>query len=404
MRTPRPGEWLAERTDIVVAPDTVRRLAASAPAAHARTYRMCGKVLRLGCDDPAYVGRFTGAFRHLAVPPPPAGEPVVDLVFLTRRSGPEGFPALLEPDEGRARVFAHESVSPTQLCAAMLIGGTLPVTDRVILHASVLERGGVVTAFVGRTHAGKTTLALALALKENVGFLSDEYCPIRITDGLVEPFPRALGIRPWTRRVLADRGALPSAMDDELEQIDVDPASLVGFHLGAGGPLRNIVVVSGEAGGEAPQGIRDLDVEFVNPALLEDLRAVQGVLEVEQRPEHAGAGHLLRIHVAKDAAVTDALLAVCERHGMRLHGLLPAGARRPDFLDPPLLKPLDPFRGLLEIVRQTVNRTTIESSLGDASLPRLLDAIAPAVKDTRFFELRPGPLEATVRLVEEELL
>jgi len=89
---------------------------------------------------------------------------------------------------------------------------------------------------------------------------------------------------------------------------------------------------------------------------------------------------------------------------MRLHGLLPAGARRPDFRGPPLLKPLDPFRGLLEIVRHTVNRSALESRLDDTSLPRLLDAIAPAFKATRFFELRPGPLDATVRLVAEGLL
>lgn len=404
MRTPRPGEWLAERTDLVVPPDTVRRLAASAPAAHTRTYRMCGQVLRLGCDDPGYAARFASAFRHLAAPPPSGAEPVVDLVFLTRRFGPEGFPALLERKEGRARVFEHESVSPTQLCAAMLIGGALPVSDRVVLHAAVLQRGGFVTAFVGRTHAGKTTLALALALEKGVGFLSDEYCPIRISDGFAEPFPRALGIRAWTRRFLVERGALPGGLDQGGDQIEVDPASLRGFRLGEGGPLRNIVVVSGEAGDREPQGVRDLDVEFVSPTLLEDLRAVPGVREVEPRPERPGAGHVLRVHVAEGATATDALLAVCERHGMRLHGLLPAGARRPDFREPPLLSPLDPFRGLVEIVRHTVNRTTLEARLGDASLPRLLDAIAPAVKATRFFQLRPGPLDATVRLVEEMLL
>jgi hypothetical protein len=407
MRTPRPGEWLAERTDLVVPPETVRQLAASAPASHARSYRMCGRVLRLGCDDGRYVERFAAAFRHMAVPGPGQGESTVDLVYLTRDRGPEGFPALLDPAEGRATVFEHESVSPTQLCAAMLIRGALPVRDRVVLHASVLERAGAVTAFVGRTHAGKTTLSLALALEKGVGFLSDEYCPVRIADGIVEPFPRALGIRRWTRGVLAKRGALPEARegeDEESGQIEVDPASLRGFRLGAGGPLRNLVVVTGETGQREMKGIRDLDVEFVTPALLDDLRRVQGVTDVEPRPERPGAGYLVRVHVAEGAAVTGALLGICERHGMRLHGLLPAGAERPDFQEPPRLEVLEPFRGLVEVVRQTVNRTTLEREIGDTSLPRLLDAIAPAFRGTRFFRLRPGPLDATVRLVGEKLL
>lgn len=404
MRTPKPGEWLAERTDLVVPPGTVRELANSAPAAHARTYRMCGQLLRLGCDDPAYAARFARAFLHMAAPDADA-EPATELVFLTRRAGPDGFPALLLPREGRAHVFEHEAVSPTQLCAAMFLGAVLPIDDHVVLHASVLERGGLVTAFLGRTHAGKTTLALALALEEGVGFLSDEYCPIRLADGFVEPFPRALGIRRWTRQVLVERGALPEGIGrNDDAQVDVDPATLRGFHLAGGGRLRNVVVVSGEAGKEAPEGIRDLDVEFVSPALLTDLKAVPGVRDVEPRPELAGSGHLLRVHVGSGATVTDALLAVCERHGMRLHGLLPPGARRPDFAGPPLLKPLDPFRGLVEMVRHTVNRTALEHRIGDASLPRLLDAIAPAVRDVRFFELRPGPLDATVRVVKENVL
>jgi len=403
MRTPKPGEWLAERTDLDLPPAAVRELAARAPAANTRTYRMCGRMLRLGCDDAHYAARFASAFRHLAVH---AGEEAAtDLVFLTRHAGPDGFPALLELGDGRARVFAHESVSPTQLCVVMFMGGALPVTDRLVLHASVLERGGLVTAFLGRTHAGKTTLALALALEEGVGFLSDEYCPIRLADGIVEPFSRVLGVRPWTRKVLAERGALPAVKGEEATgQIDVDPASLIGFRLGKGGRLRNVVVVSGEAGEATPEGIRDLDVEFLTPELLSDLRAVPGVREVEPRPERAGAGHLLRVHVADGAAVTDALLAVCDRHGMRLHGLLPAGARRPDFAGPPLLKTLDPFRGLVEAVRHAVNREVLERHLGNTSLPRLLDAIAPAFKGARFFELRPGPLDQTVRLVEREVL
>ena len=397
MRTPRPGEWIAENTEVRVPAAAVRAAAARAAPEHTRSYRICGHRFRLACDEAEPAERFAHAFRHLATDE--AAEDATELVYLTRHSGPEGFPALLDPAAGRARVFAYESVSPTQLFMCMLLDRFLPVTDHLVLHASVLEHDGGVTTFLGRTHAGKTTLALALALHPDVRFYSDEYCPIRIADGFVPPVPRVLGVRAWTRAMLEERGVRFAAPPDDAGQIDVDPADIAGFELGTGGPLRNVVLVAGEAGDAPLDDVRDLDVEFVTDELLADLGRVVGVQSVVRRPEHVGSGRTVRVHVEPGARLTDALMNVCERHGMRLHGLLPAGARRPDFTQPPELHPLGTLPGLMELVRHTVNREI----LGD-NLAGLMDRAATAVGGARFFQLKPGPLDATVKLVLDEVM
>src|SRR5205085_114127 len=114
-------------------------------------------------------------------------------------------------------------------------------------HGAAVEHNESVTALVGRTRSGKSTLGVRLALEAGCAFLSDEYCPVRLTDGVVEPFPRCLGLRRDTRALLVKCGALAEAG----AEVDVDPEAIARLKIGSGGPLRNIVLVSGEGVGSS---------------------------------------------------------------------------------------------------------------------------------------------------------
>lgn len=197
MRQPNPGPGIVERLDKTFAPEILPALWARANEQNTRSYRMYGRSLRLRCDVAGYAQWFEQAFYQLRRDGDPSQGPVSELTFLTREAGPDGFPALLDLHQQRLRVFAHEEVLPTQLffVLAFIEKQMFALPDHLILHGSVVEHGGSVTALVGRTYSGKSSLGLALALKPGVRFLSDEFCPIRLADGVVEPFLRCLGQR-----------------------------------------------------------------------------------------------------------------------------------------------------------------------------------------------------------------
>ena len=407
MKYPKPGPGIFERLDVVSSLVDLVALWAKGEDRCTRSYRMCGRILRLRCDNADYAHRFEQAFCRLRCDDATPNDLVSELTFLTREVGLDGCPALIDLRNRRLRVFEHEEVLPTQLffCLAFLEKRMFPLPDHLMLHGSALEHRGMVTAIVGRTYSGKSTLGLRLALEPELAFLSDEFCPIRLADGLVEPFPRCLGLRGHARQFLAARGALSAKVAESLDrQIEVDPGSVRGLRIGRGGPIRNIVLLSGEGGATLNGELRLLDLPMVTPSLLADLQAVSGVRAVHVLGTPVGFGATVRIEVEKGVRVSEELIHVCrDVHKMEFFGFLPPGACRPDFTKPPMLSPEPAMRGIIETVRSLANHGALESHLG-GSFPKLLDCLAVRLGNVRFFTLRPGPLEETSRLLQSAVL
>jgi len=68
------------------------------------------------------------------------------------------------------------------------------ITDFIVLHAAVLEKDGRALILAGPPGIGKSTLTLAL-LERGFRFMSDDFCPVERTTGLVHPFPRSAYFR-----------------------------------------------------------------------------------------------------------------------------------------------------------------------------------------------------------------
>jgi hypothetical protein len=408
MAHPRPGPGILERTDVELGQEEMAHLWPRADERATRLYRMCGRVLRLRCDSREYARRFENAFRRLRLEAAPVSEPTSEVTFLTRHAGPGGCPALLDRVHGRVRVFDHEEVLPTQLffCLAFLEKDMFPLPDRIILHASVVEHGGKVTALVGLTNSGKTTLGLRLALEPHTTFLSDEYCPVRLGDGLVEPFPRCLSLRQYACNMLRERGALYLENVPGADfQAEVDPLSIRGITLGNGGPLRNVVLLSGQnLPDPGNDDVRLLDLQFVSPSLLADLQSVAGVRAVKVLDRPVGSGIAVQVEGLPGSKITEELIRVCrDVHKLELFGFLSPGASRPDFISSPILTALQPLPGIIELTRYLVNSRELRSQFG-GSLPGLIDCLAARLGQVRFFSLQPGPLEETTRLVRNKVL
>jgi hypothetical protein len=407
MTLPKPGVSVREQVGAGVPADYLATLWSRADDQQTRSYRICGQVLRLRCDSAAYADGFEAAFRQLRCHDASCHDRVSEITFLTRAAGPSGLPALIDLRDQRLRVFTYEEIAPTQMfwCLVFSEKCMLPLHDHLILHGWVLEHGGGVTAIVGRTHSGKSTLGLRLALEPGYAFLSDEFCPIRLADGVVEPFPRCLGLRRQALQLFGERGVLaPDVLAGASVQIDVDPANIRGLRIGSAGPLRSIVILSGEGVSVSNGERRMLDLQFVDPSVLADLQAIAGVQAVQVIDEPAGFGTTVAIDVAPGVRVTDTIIRVLRvNHQMELVNFLPPNACRPDFTRIPVLTELAPFRGILETIRHVVNHVAVVNRIGPG-YPKLLDCLAGRLGGVRFFSLRPGPLEATTRLLHREVI
>jgi hypothetical protein len=110
-----------------------------------------------------------------------------------------GSPPLAQPDEPRAdaNTFA-EAVS--LVCSAI----NVPLATRgpyLVAHAAVVARAGTTLAIPGASGAGKTTLTVAL-LQRGWRYVSDEALAVDWNTGVLQPYPRPLGVSDWSAAML----------------------------------------------------------------------------------------------------------------------------------------------------------------------------------------------------------
>lgn len=77
------------------------------------------------------------------------------------------------------------------------------IPDHFVMHAGVVSVEGRAVVLCGEANRGKTTLTLAL-VREGFKFLSDEVAFIDRRRGVVQPFPRALGLREKTLSMFSE--------------------------------------------------------------------------------------------------------------------------------------------------------------------------------------------------------
>jgi hypothetical protein len=268
----------------------------------------------------------------------------------------------------------------------------------LVLHAAALERRGQALLLAGPTHAGKTTLALGL-LDRGFRLLSDDFSPIERESGRIEPFLKALGIRPGPGRHLARLpGSVESAPPREPLQaqrlapqaVAERPAAPAAVLLFDGGerppgveqPYRYVVTLAGDAqplarlAAEIP-GVRVESAEEGDLVVAIDPRA-RGARRFEELVDRAGA-HVLEYGSLPRRAAS---------RSSRAH-----------------IVPIRPATALLLLVRDLQNRRpggALLASLGDDPAA-LTFAVARALSGVSFGWLVPGPVPDTVDAIDRWL-
>lgn len=93
-------------------------------------------------------------------------------------------------------VLFHRKLIPVEFLAEYLVGITLGSQPWMLpIHGAALQIGAAGVVVIGASHAGKTTTALHLASRGHT-LLGDEIALIRLATGEIEPFRRAVNVRP----------------------------------------------------------------------------------------------------------------------------------------------------------------------------------------------------------------
>jgi hypothetical protein len=153
-------------------------------------FRLLGHVIRLQCHDPEAERLLSAVFRAFVVPDP--GAPA-DRSYRVERVAPGGGFRLWRDEadlpfagDTGTLVWAFEQDVAVELQGIR--------RDLYFLHAAAVARGGRLALLVAESGAGKSTTTWGL-LHHGFRFVSDEFAPVDLGDGRVEPFPRALCLK-----------------------------------------------------------------------------------------------------------------------------------------------------------------------------------------------------------------
>ena len=121
----------------------------------------------------------------------------------------------VEPGEGGAFTFARAGSPPLTTTEYPYLVASIAydvygrirarANDHLLLHAGAVAWADDAVLLVGDKERGKSTLVAHL-VKEGHDYLTDDMTPVRLDDGLVEAFPRAIDLRGDSPRLLAPTG------------------------------------------------------------------------------------------------------------------------------------------------------------------------------------------------------
>jgi hypothetical protein len=283
------------------------------------------------------------------------------------------------------------------------------VFDRVeacaVLHgAALLDRQGKAWLVAGPSGFGKTSLTLDL-LTRGAGFLSDDYAPLDLADGTIQPYPRTVGLLPGGSAPRPERfveAAADPALPRLLGKALVDVGAVLGDEVigTEAAPIGGVVILDAHGGdgtlersrvqfGVWPRGVeeatRALDeipgVEVLGRQDLQDLTCWQVALRHRALPTTRFSALLERDFVAFSETRPDT---------------------EPDFASEPRLTGLKRREAALLLCREMQNRRArgrlMQSYRGDTTA--LFLDVAASLSGSPCWRLEVGRFDATADILE----
>lgn len=277
------------------------------------------------------------------------------------------------------------------------------ITDYLLMHAGVVSKNGRGFILSGPSSFGKTTLILEL-VSRGYKFLSDEFCAADLSDFMIEPFPRSLGLRknsPFLSRMDSNRCM-------ELKNIGRGTKMLVQcddiFKKSIGGKCRadTLIILKRSLAQESEGGRRHIDLALFsrNQALLEELLGQQGV---ELFDTFIESDYIVyRFSLDPEQKSVTSFKNVCKRYENEIFYQEQIQTENPDFDAEPVLKPIKKSDAALEMLKNLRNRSP-DSMLFEKFCRKntgLMLKVGEFVRDVNCYEMKIGRLEKMAEIIK----
>jgi hypothetical protein len=313
----------------------------------------------------------------------------------------EGRPVLITPD---SRLILDGNDIPSSIYLFILNYAFREARNHFIIHGGVVEKGGRGIIISASSSVGKTTLILEL-VKRGFYFLSDELAPVRRNTGLIELFPRSIGmrnngiLRPDSIGTRNDREQ--KAKNEFKEMVDI--SDIPGGKIGNPCLPRCVIFLSPPLKEEMEdQYSRVMEIAFsrIDGELIRSLQGMEGIIMIERldgRPYPT-----LRLNVSK-TPVIERIEDICRGLGIFILNSHWGISEPPDYTATPKIERLQGSSGLIELAKHLLNGRAPSrlSQEFNNSQSRIMMELAGIFERVSFYRLTIGRLKDMADMVEE---
>lgn len=250
------------------------------------------------------------------------------------------------------------------------------VKDYFLIHSGSLStpegKSLIISAPCG---FGKTTLTREL-IKKGFNLLSDELAPLNLKTGLIEPYPRGMGVLAGKRKKVVDI-----------------PKKRIGV------PCQPGFVIFLTLEKTNTENIIEVALGRVDENIINAFKKIDGVREVTPITDRMFP--MLRLFLEEGAHIVTRIQEICEMNSVPIIYTLKGKTQPPDFNAVPQLKELSQREGVFELSQNILNahNSALLEETFSGSRPRMIFELAGFMSDVRFFKLTVGRLSEMVRLI-----
>ncbi len=357
-------------------------------------YRFFDFNFFISSDSEKVLETFRDIFRrfHLAKP-----DGIGATYFVLTKKNPTGQSAAVVDD----RLYTIEKPDDLIGYAYMKImdSALAKIEDHYLFHAAALSFKGRGIIFPAVSKSGKTTLTLEL-VKRGFKFLSDDIAAVSLSDNLLYPFPKSLGLLSPTLELYpeAELDSLkPLPMIGGGEKMLLDIEDMYPESVGDKCPLNYIVFLGGRHDKSLQTPHKKhlyIVVSRINDEIISELKLLEGVKDVsiyscKKYP-------ILELLLGERPPALSDIEEVCRGYGVVVFDSSDGKDEKVDFNGTPRLDGISRSKAALNLLRQ-LKRGSIPAIIKDKQnregVPELLIRIGRLVEKSRCFYLSPGNLK-----------
>ncbi len=240
------------------------------------------------------------------------------------------------------------------------------IDDYLLVHAGVVSKNNKGIIVTGPSSYGKTTLILEL-ISRGYKFLSDEYCPVRLSDYNIEPYPRSFWLRennPFLSQFAHDKRLYIKNIGSG-KKVLVNCADIFRKSLGTNCKAETCIILKGTTPNKTVYSapVIDLGLFSEQPHIIDELCKHQGIKVTDK---FIGSNYIVyRFSLKPHAGLTRIFQDTCRKYEEDIFFQESVNIEHRDYTGTPSIKEVSKPEASIALFKSLKNR-----SLGSRLLKR----------------------------------